>query len=639
MKTPQANTIPNMFEASVERYSANVLMWEKRGEKYEGKTYKEMHQAVHECAAGLMDLGIKPGDRLALISEGRNDWVTAELGMLYAGAINVPLSVKIEELTDLRFRLAHAGCRMAVVSGSQLHKLRQIKRDLPDLEKIIVFDADVRREEDEIPFADVIQGGRRFLQTRRSEFDSRWQSVGESDAANICYTSGTTADPKGIILTHRNYTANVEQASALLPIPEWYTSLLILPWDHCFAHTAGIYTLMKNGASMSSVQIGKTGLETLKNIPVNIRETRPAFLLSVPALAKNFRKNIEKGIKEKGPTIEKLFKKALEKAYAFNGIGWNRGENATLAAKLQYRLFDFLIFRKIRQNFGGRLEFFIGGGALLDIELQRFFYAIGVPMFQGYGLTEAAPVISANVPARHKLGSSGAIVPNLTVMICDEQGNQLPVGRQGEIVVKGENVMAGYWKNEKATNETLRGGWLYTGDLGYLDEDNFLYVLGRAKSLLISHDGEKYSPEGIEEAIVGNSRFIDQVMLYNNQSTYTVALVVPNKDNVLNYLKERNLSPKSDEGEEAALRLFESEIRRFKAGGEFGGEFPERWLPTAIAVLGEGFTEQNHFLNSTLKMVRGKIAEFYRDRIDYLFTTQGKDICNPQNRMIIKRLS
>ena len=177
-------------------------------------------------------------------------------------------------------------------------------------------------------------------------------------------------DPKGIILTHRNYTANVEQASATLPIPEWYTSLLLLPWDHAFAHTAGIYTLMKNGASMASVQQGKTALETLKNVPGNIREIRPTFLLSVPALAKNFRKNIEKGIKEKGPGVEKLFKKALEHAYAYNGIGWDRGENASLAMKLQYKLYDFLIFRKIRQNFGGRLQFFIGGGALLDIELQ-----------------------------------------------------------------------------------------------------------------------------------------------------------------------------------------------------------------------------------------------------------------------------
>ena len=636
--TPPYRTLPHMFEESVARFASNIMMWEKRGESYEGATYSEIRRSVHECAAGLMDMGIRKGDRLALISEGRNDWVISELGILYAGAINVPLSVKIEELSDLRFRLAHSGCRALIVSGLQAGKIRQVKRDLPELETIVVLDGDVQRDQDEIPFAEVLEMGKKFLKFHRDEFETRWTSVHENDPANICYTSGTTADPKGIILTHRNYTANVEQASATLPIPERYMSLLLLPWDHAFAHTAGVYTLMKNGASMASVKQGKTPLETLKNVPGNIRETRPTFLMSVPALAKNFRKNIENGIREKGPAIEKLFRKALDLAYAYNGIGWDRGKNASLTMKLQYKFFDFLIFRKIRANFGGRLEFFIGGGALLDIELQRFFYAIGIPMYQGYGLTEAAPIISDNVPARHKLGSSGSIIPNLEVKICDEEGKELPIGRHGEIVVRGENVMAGYWKNERATREALRDGWLFTGDLGYLDGDNFLYVLGRAKSLLIAHDGEKYSPEGIEEAIVGNSRSIDQMMLFNEQSPFTIALVVPNKEVLLQHLKEKNLSTASDEGQEAALKFIEKDIAQFKPGGIFAGEFPERWLPSAVAVLGEGFTEQNHFLNSTLKMVRGKITEFYRDRIDFIFTPQGKDICNAQNRVIIKRL-
>jgi long-chain acyl-CoA synthetase len=259
-------------------------------------------------------------------------------------------------------------------------------------------------------------------------------------------------------------------------------------------------------------------------------------------------------------------------------------------------------------------------------------------MFQGYGLTEAAPVISANVPRKHKLGSSGYIVPDLALKICDDQGTELPVGQQGEIVVKGENVMVGYWKNEKATRETIRDGWLYSGDLGYVDKDGFLYVLGRAKSLLIGHDGEKYSPEGIEEAIVGNSVYIDQIMLHNNQSTYTIALVVLNKDNIIKFLNQQHLSPQDDVAQEKVLKLIETEINQYKVGGKYTGEFPERWLPAAIAVLGEGFTEQNHFLNSTLKMVRGKITEFYKDRIDFLFTTEGKDICNHQNKMIVKRM-
>ncbi|RPI06347.1 MAG: long-chain fatty acid--CoA ligase [Ignavibacteriae bacterium] len=635
MKTQR--TLPQLFEDSVAKYPGNTLLWEKKGDSYKGTSYRELQTLVHQCAAGLLQLGVNKGDRLALIAEGRNDWVVAELGILFVGAINVPLSVKIDELSDLKFRLAHSGCRAVIVSGAQAPKIRAIKNDLPELEKIILLDGEPQAEE-ELSFRSLLENGKKYLAAGRNEFSERWQSVNENDPANICYTSGTTADPKGIILTHRNYTANVEQSSKLLPIPEWYCSLLILPWDHAFAHTAGIYTLMNNGASMASIKLGKTPLETLKNIPINIKETRPTFLLSVPSLAKNFRKNIEKGIRGKGEGIEKLFRKAVALAYAYNGVGWDRGKNATLADKLQLKIYDLLLFRKIRKNFGGRLEFFIGGGALLDIELQRFFYAIGIPMFQGYGLTEAAPVISANVPRKHKLGSSGYIVPDLSLKICDEKGNELPIGQRGEIVVKGENVMAGYWKNEKATCEAIRDGWLYSGDLGYVDHDGFLYVLGRSKSLLISHDGEKYSPEGIEEAIVGNSQYIDQVMLHNNQSAYTVALVVPNKDNILQYIKAHNLSPADEIAQDLALNLIASEIAEYKTGGKYAGEFPERWLPAAIAVLGEGFTEQNHFLNSTLKMVRGKITDFYKDRIDFLFTAEGKDICNHQNRIIVKRM-
>jgi acyl-CoA synthetase (AMP-forming)/AMP-acid ligase II len=262
--------------------------------------------------------------------------------------------------------------------------------------------------------------------------------VQENDPANICYTSGTTADPKGIVLTHRNYTANVEQASGLLPIPQHYVSLLILPWDHSFAHTAGIYTLMKNGASLASTQIGRTPMESLRNIPLNIRESRPVFLLSVPSLAQNFRKNIEKGIRQKGKRAEKLFQQALKAAYRYNGLGHNRGKGLRALYKPLIGLYDKILFSKIRENFGGRLEFFIGGGALLDIELQKFFYALGIPMLQGYGLSEASPIISANVPKCHKLGSSGQIAPNVKVKICDENGREIPAGQKGEIVVQGK---------------------------------------------------------------------------------------------------------------------------------------------------------------------------------------------------------
>ncbi len=631
-------TLPWLLETGVQLHADSVLMWEKRDGQYRPFSYRQIQERVHAAAAGLMSMGIQPGDRVGLISEGRNDWVVSELGILYAGGINVPLSIKIEEPSELKFRLAHSGCRIVIVSGNQARKLDPIKRDLPDLEGTILLDAPEQLHTDEVTMDEVVHRGKEFLARHRGEFERRWQAVGEDDIATICYTSGTTADPKGVMLTHRNYTANVKQCSEHLPQPSWYTSLLILPWDHSFAHTAGVYLLMSIGASMSSVQIGKSPLETLRNIPVNIRETKPTFLLSVPALAKNFRKNIEKGISEKGPVVEKLFQRALAVAYAYNREGHNRGVGATVAEKMAYKFYDTILFKKIRTVFGGRLDYFIGGAAVLDIELQRFFYAIGIPMYQGYGLTEAAPVISANSPAAHKLGSSGRVLPRLELRILDDEGQPVVSGQKGQIVVKGENVMKGYWNNERATNEVLRDGWLYTGDIGYVDEDGYLFVLGREKSVMISSDGEKYSPEGIEETIVAHSPYVDQVMLYNDHSLYTVALVVPNKESIGGWLKAKHLDPQTAAGQDAALRLLEDQVKAYKSGGAYAGQFPERWLPSAIAVLGEGFTEQNRMLNSTLKMVRGRITEFYKNRMDYLFTPEGKDVCNHQNRTIVRRL-
>ncbi len=628
----------SLFEDCVLKYPHNILLREKRENKYEGSTFTEVKEKVYLFAAGLMAMGLDKGDRVALLSEGRNAWVVSELGVVYAGAINVPLSVKLGDASEIRFRLVHSGTRFIIVSGGQNKKLASLKDELNELEKVILMDPQEKYHDKDILFEDVLQKGVEFLKERKEEFESRYRSVNGEDFANICYTSGTTADPKGIILSHRNYTANVEQSRSLMDVPEWYTTLLILPWDHAFAHTAGIYTLMSAGGSIASVKIGKTPMETLKNIPENIKEIRPTFLLSVPALAKNFRKNIEKAIREKGQVVEKMFNHALKVAYKYNGIGFDKGKGWRKLLWPQYRLFDKILFSKIRENFGGRLRFFIGGGALLDIELQRFFYAIGIPMFQGYGLSEAAPVISSNSERIHKLGSSGYLVNDLQLKICDEDGNELGLYDKGEIVVNGENVMKGYWNNEEATNETIKDGWLYTGDMGYMDKDGFLYVLGRFKSLLIADDGEKYSPEGIEEAFTENSSFIDQCMLYNNQNPYTIALIVPNKETITRWLDKENLSPETEEAQIAALKMIESEINEYRIGRKFEKMFPQRWLPPAIGILKEGFTEDNKMMNSTLKMVRPKIIETYQDLIDFLYKPEAKDITNDRNMEAIRSL-
>ena len=438
-------------------------------------------------------------------------------------------------------------------------------------------------------------------------------------------------DPKGIMLSHLNYTTNVIQSNSVLEILPDYKTLALLPWDHSFAHTACLYTFMLKGASVGSVQTGKTPMETLRNVPINIREFKPDIMMSVPALSKNFRKNIEKNIQSKGQFTEALFRKALKVAYAYNGDGWNRGKGWRIFLKPLCVLFDKILFSKIREGFGGRLKFFIGGGALLDLELQRFFFALGIPVYQGYGLTEAAPVISANSPGAVKFGSSGKIVIDLEVKICDTDGNSLPRGEKGEIVVRGENVMKGYWKNVRATQETIKDGWLHTGDMGYFSPDGFLYVLGRFKSLLIGNDGEKFSPEGIEEAMIEQSEFIEQVMLYNNQDPYTIGLIVPDMGRINKWIERQGLKPGSKEGNAKTLEIIQQDVAAFRKGGKFEGQFPERWIPSAIAVLPEAFTEKNQFLNSTLKMVRGKITEYYWKEITYCYTSEGKEMKNELN--------
>jgi long-chain acyl-CoA synthetase len=637
IKSVAVKTIIELFETSVQKYSDHIYLWEKHDGAFRGTTYAETREQVLKLGAGLQKLGLQKGDRTGLISEGRNAWIISELAVLYAGGANVPLSVKLDAASELKFRLNHSGAKMVFVSNAQAHKIEEIRKELTNLEKIIYLDGKENPEEGDIAYEDILKMGEEALKKDPESFHRIRKNIQPGDLANISYTSGTTADPKGIMLSHLNYAANVVQSNTLMEItPEWKT-LAILPWDHAFAHTACLYCFMYNGASVASLEQGRTALETLKNIPKNIKEIKPHVLMSVPALAKNFRKGIESNIKAKGKTAEKLFTLALKTAYKYNGLGYNKGKGFRIVYKPLLALFDTILFSKIREGFGGNLQFFIGGGALLDIELQRFFYAVGMPMCQGYGLSEASPVISSNALHAIKFGSSGKLVKYLDLKIVDDNDHELPTGQKGEIVVKGDNVMVGYWNNPKATRETIKDGWLYTGDMGYMDAEGFLYVLGRFKSLLIANDGEKFSPEGIEEAITDQSRFIDQVILYNNQNPYTVGFIVPNVAAIKQELVNRAIHPNTKKGDIEALQIIQREINAYRLGGKYSSMFPERWIPATLAVLPEACSEQNGLVNSTMKIVRDKVTARYAKELQFLYTSEAKNIVNSMNLEAIKK--
>ena len=630
----QKLTIIDFVEKYVAKYSKNPYLWEKNLDTnvWESTSYEDTLKKAKRIGAGLMALGVQKGDKVSYLSEGRDMWVIGELGVLYAGAVNVPLSIKLGETNDLVFRVKHSDSRFVITSKFQLPKVRAILPECPMVEKVIIFDEVPDKQENEMYISEIMEMGDEFLAKNEELFIQRYKSIQPDDYANISYTSGTTADPKGILLTHRNYTANVEQAHSVIGIDENDKMLIIIPLDHCFAHVAGMYTMMSYGASFGTVPSGKNGKEALRNISPSIQELKPNVMLSVPTLAKNFKKSIESTIARKGKTVEKLYNFALKNAIAYNKEGYNKGTQfVDIFRKPLMLLFDKIIFKAVRQGLGGQMKFFVGGGALLDIDLQRYYYAIGIPMYQGYGLSEATPIISANSPEKHIFGSSGKIVSPMEIKILDADGVEQPFGSKGEICIKGENVMAGYWKNPKATADTVVDGWLHTGDMGYMRDEEMLYVVGRFKSLLIAADGEKYSPEGIEENLVESSKYIDGAILHNSQDPYTIALITPNKEALKAYAKEQGLDPATKEAKVNMLELLQEEVNMYRKGGRMFGAFPERWLPAAVCVLPEPWTEQNHFLNSSMKGVRGRVEEAYKANMEFAYTPEGKNIINEMN--------
>ncbi len=614
-------TIIDFVNEYVDKYQNDTYLREKVDGVWTETSFIKTRDEARLIAAGFMSLGLNKGDKVSLLAEARPMWVIAEFGILFAGGVDVPLSYKLESDYDLTFRINHSDSRFIVASEMEIEKVRRVIGQCPAIEKVIVMD-DIPLHEGEIYLKDVREAGVKFIEEHPGELEARMASVGPDDYANISYTSGTTADPKGILLTHRNYTANVAQGASVINIDRGDIMLIILPMDHCFAHVAGLYTMMSYGGSIATVP-GKTPQAQLRNILPTMKEIKPQVMLTVPAISRSFKKAIENGVKAKGKTTEKLYNIALKNARAYYKDYYNQG-GAQFWRKPLVKLFDKIIFSKIRETFGGKMKFCVGGGALLDIELQRYFCAIGMPTFQGYGLSEATPIICSNAPGFARFGSSGRIVSPMECTIRDDENRILPNGQTGEIVIKGENVMAGYWKNPEATAETIVDGWLHTGDRGYIckEDPRYLYVTGRFKSLLISSDGEKYSPEGYEDNLAVVSKYIDNVILHNNQSPYTIVLVVPNKEAL------RAAAPGD---KEAQLRLIQADVDSYRKGGIRAGQFPEKWLPTAIVVCEEPFTEKNGLVNSTGKVVRGKVEKHFEKRIEYAYTPEGKQLINPQN--------
>ena len=638
-------TVFAMLNKASIQYANMPYLSQKDDKGWVRTTFSEAKTAAIRLASSFIELGVTYEDKIAILSEAKNDWIISELAILYAGGISVPLSIKLlpEEITQ---RINHSDTSIFIISENTLEKvISQIKNYSFKNIKLIVLDKPSKKisnqckqyhfDEKQLLFIDdLYASGQQNLDKNFKKIQQIENDIKEDDIVTISYTSGTTGNPKGIMLTHLNYYSNSHEAVKTFQIQENISTLIILPTDHSFAHTVGIYTAMVKGLSLHFVDARGGGLNALKNIPINLVEANSNFLLTVPALTSNFIHKIQEGIQKKGGIIENIFNRGLKAAIQRNGDGYSKpGLSTQIATYFNFAIADKLIFKKLRKIWGSKIEFFVGGGALLDIKQQQFYKAIGVPVYQGYGLTEATPIISTNTPFFHKMGTSGKVLGNITCNICDENGKELPKGEKGEIVIKGDNVMKGYYKNPEATAETLRDGWLHTGDLGFMDKNDFLVVVGREKALLISEDGEKYSPEEIEEAIVNSSNFINQIMIYNDQKKYTTALLTLNKTNVKNWIQKENIQSPDE-----ILKKIKTEMLLFADQPEYKGKFPSKWIPSQYQIIKEEFSEANKMINSTLKMVRKNITEVYQNRLDIMYGNDALNTSLKENLKVVGKL-
>jgi len=638
-------TVLNMLRTCAEKYPDTIYTSNRKDGEWVGMKVPEVIKDSRYIASGLIELGVKKGDNLSLISEGKNIWLTMEYGMLFVGATNVPLALKLIP-EEILFRIKHSESQMVVVSKMMLKAIAPLFKKMKKGIRLILLedkidgmenmlrDNDIKYGKDCFLYGDVLEQGKIAWEKNEKRLKKREEEIAEEDTVSIQYTSGTTGDPKGIMLSHLNYYHNCEDAMSYFNLDANQKLYICIPIDHCFAHTVGIYAALLKGIGIYFVDFAGGGIQYAKNVAKNLVEANPHFMLSVPSLTSNFMMKIKDGVNAKGKFISGLFNMGLNAGIRINRDGYRKaGFLVKLVNYLPYKLADALVFSKVRKIFGNNMQFLVGGGALLDIRQQHFFYALGVPVFQGYGLSEATPIISANTMDIHKMGTSGKVIPNVDCKIVDDKGIELPLGKQGLIAIKGNNVMKGYYKNPETTSKTVIDGWLQTGDLGYMDEDGFLIVIGRQKALLISADGEKYSPEGIEEAIQNSAELIHQVMVYNDMNKNTSAIITLHKEKVKAFAKKNGFKK-----EEEILQALKKDMYSFKELHEFKGQFPEKWIPTSFQIVSEEFSDKNQMMNSTLKMVRHKIQEVYQDRIDFMYSPGGSNIVNNFNIEIVSEL-
>ncbi len=594
-----ANTLIGIFLETVSRHRKPAQFMRKVAGGWESIAAERALGDVERMALGLRDLGVGPGDRVALLAETRYEWAIADLAILGLGAITVPIYPTLTA-AQVRFILENAETSLAIVSTpAQLAKLHAIAEALPALRTRVSMDATPGARTGDHAWDTVSRRGAELLAREPRAFRDAAAKVRSEDLATIIYTSGTTGEPKGVMLTHSNVTSNVASCLEIMNLNASDTSISFLPLCHILERMAGLYAMLAAGVTIAYA-------ESLETVAMNAVEVHPTVMTGVPRFYEKVYARVMENALSQPPLKRALFFWSLRGATAAARLRL-RHQSVPYATALHARIADRLVGGKVRARVGGRLRFCISGGAPLSAPIMEFFFAVGIPVVEGYGLTETSPVICLNRLENEKPGSVGPPIPGVEVRI----------GAAGEILTRGPHVMKGYFRNDAATHASIVDGWFHTGDVGRLDEDGFLVITDRIKDLLVTAGGKKVAPQPIE-AKLKNSRWVTESVLIGDQRPYIVCLLVPNFQNLETEAKTRGWSFASPEQlvERAEVRaLYQPLIDSVNA------ELAPFEQIKAFALLPRELTADAGEVTPSLKVRRRIVLEHFAERIESLYAS------------------
>ncbi len=598
------DTIPRQFLASVESYHRADAFRHKVDGSYRDVSHGEVYARVAALACALKSLGVGKRDRVAILSENRLEWIVADLAVLSCGAVDVPLYATLPA-HQIQYMLRDSEARVIFVSSrAQLAKITGIRHSLPNLQHVVVFDADAAEERDTVALESLVADGRALAAT--ADFRAMVNEIAKDDWASIIYTSGTTGEPKGVILSHGNFMSNVRQSLAVYRLDTSDQYLSFLPFSHVFERMAGFYTMMTAGVSIALA-------ESIEAVAQNLREISPTVMCSVPRVYEKMYAKILDAVAEESAPKRALFWWAVGVGRAHLYASLAGGASAWLS--FQRRVARALVLRKVEARVGGRLRFFLSGGAPLPKELAEFFNAAGIRIMEGYGLTETSPVVAVNTFENFRIGTVGKPLPGVEVKIADD----------GEVLVRGDNVMQGYFKKPQETAEALAGGWFHTGDIGHLDADGFLLITDRKKDLIATAGGKKVAPQPIEGKLK-QSAFVAEAVLLGDRRPFIVALVVPNFERLTAWAAEQGVA-----GEDRARLVAAPAVRELyqRIIDGANADLAQYERIKNFTILSRELTLDDGHLTPTLKVRRRIVEKTYQRDIEAMYGTAAAAHASP----------